>query len=320
VMWFLASVVLAGIALPGYLRLERVEPAVAIAICLSVMLIRALSAVLAVLIVLFYLPGTELYTTITQWCWHAVMPVAPDHLSVSGHELGDLATPLPLVALIGSAISMIAGLAIAAHRLRRWLDRQSLGEGPCGSTIVPGAELMLAAAGLARSQVVVSTGALAALDDAELAAGIEHERGHIVRRHRLVLLISAICTSLARFMPGTRRSADRLAFHVERDADAYALARRHDRLALAGAICKAALATGQNSAALSLQGQGAVGARLRLLLDTPPITRSRNRRAARGAAAALVSLVLVLSASVSIAVADGTQSLSRTPGSPSCRS
>ncbi len=318
-MWVLTGAAVMGVMLPGYLRLERVEPALAIAICLSTLLIRALSAILAVLVVFFYLPGTTVYEMITQWCWHTVMPALPGHVSFSGHQLGDFAIPLPLIAVAVSVISMIAGLASVAYRLQRWLARESLGEGPCGSTIIPGAGLTLAAAGFPRSRIVVSTGALAALDGAELAAGVEHERGHIVRRHRVVFLLSAICSALARFFPGTRQAADRLAFHIERDADAYALSRRHDRLALAGAICKAALAPGENATAMSLHGGGTVAARVALLLEGPPAAPAR-RCVARGTAVALVGLVLALSVSVSIAAADGARQLNSAPGSPHCQS
>lgn len=318
-MIWLLGVVAAAIALPRFLRLERTEPALAIAICLSVLVLRALSAILVVIIVLFYVPGTALYAAVTQWCWHGVLPLVADHVGISGHQLGDVATPLPLIAVAGSVIAMTAGLVLASYRLRRWLDRQSLGEGPGGSTIVPGSGLMLAATGLGRSRVVVSTGALEVLDDAELAAGVEHERGHIVRRHRPVLLLSAFCASLARFLPGTSSAAEQLALHIERDADAYALAQRHDRLALASAICKAALFPDEPRAAMALQGHGSVTTRLRLLLDSPAAAPPRRCAAARVVAVALVGSVLALSTGVSIAAADGVQQLRLAPGSPHCQ-
>jgi Antirepressor regulating drug resistance, predicted signal transduction N-terminal membrane component len=213
---------------------------------------------------------------------------------------------------------MISGLVLASYRLQRWLQCQSLGEGPCKSTIVPGSGLVLATAGLGRPRVVVSTGALEALDDAELAASVEHERGHIVHRHRTLLFLSAVCSSLARFVPGTASAAEQLALHIERDADAYALARRHDRLAPASAICKAALFPAGPRASVPLHGQGAVATRLRLLLDSPDVTPSR-RVATRGIAVALVAVVLALSAGVSIAAANGAQQLQLAPGAPHCR-
>jgi len=317
-MWLL-GVVAAAIALPRYLRLERTEPPVAIAICLSVLVLRALSAVLVVIVILFYLPSTALYAAVTQWCWHGVLPLLADHIGISGHQLGDVATPLPLIAVAGSVLAMVAGLVHASFRLQRWLERQSLGEGPGGSTIVPGSGLMLATTGLGRLRVVISTGALEALDDAELAAGVEHERGHIVRRHRPLMLLSAFCASLARFVPGTASAADQLTLHIERDADAYALSQRHDRLALASAICKAALFPTAQAAVMPLQGRGAVATRLHLLLESPAAAPPRRRAAARVAALALIGSVLALSAGVSIAAADGAQQLQLAPGSPHCR-
>jgi Antirepressor regulating drug resistance, predicted signal transduction N-terminal membrane component len=315
-IWLLIAVA-AAMALPHFLCLERTEPAVAIAICLSALIMRALSAVLVVIVALFYLPTTALYTTITQWCWHGVLPLLSDHIGVSGHQVGDVAAPLPLLAVAGPLIAMTSSLMLTAYRLRRWLDCQSLGEGPHGSTIVPGSGLVLATTGLGRSRVVVSTGALAALDDAELAAGVEHERGHIVRGHRALLLLSAICGSLARFLPGTVSVADQRAMHVERDADAYALAQHHDRLALASAICKSALFPSGPRALIALHGHGAVATRLRLLLDSPSTTRPR-RAAMRGMALALVAVVVALTAGVSIAAADAAQHLKLAPGAPHC--
>ena len=94
--------------------------------------------------------------------------------------------------------------------------------------------------GLARPTLVVSAGALARLDDAELAAAIAHERGRIRRRHRYVLLYAELCRVLGRPLPGTARAVRQLRFHIERDADRSAVRGRADRLALASAICRAA--------------------------------------------------------------------------------
>ena len=58
-------------------------------------------------------------------------------------------------------------------------------------------ELLVAAAGLRRPRVLVSAGALLALDDDELEASLEHERGHIARRHRYVLVVSELSAYIA---------------------------------------------------------------------------------------------------------------------------
>ncbi len=78
-----------------------------------------------------------------------------------------------------------------------------------------------------------------------------------------------------------------LAFHLERDADQWALSRRHDRLALASAICKAAgLRLTIGPAVTPLSG-GRTKERLGQLIDDDPTERST-------AAAALLHTVAVV--------------------------
>jgi beta-lactamase regulating signal transducer with metallopeptidase domain len=144
--------------------------------------------------------------------------------------------------------------------------------GADGSIVVADGELLVAAAGLLRPRVVVSAGALLALDDEELAASLDHERGHIARRHRYVVAAGELARSVGRFLPGTRAAAAELLFHLERDADRYALARRHHPAVLASAICKAAQHRPPHGLTLALGG-GVVARRARQLLDSTPLRR-----------------------------------------------
>ena len=141
--------------------------------------------------------------------------------------------------------------------------------------------------------MLVSAGALARLDDAELAAALSHERGHVARRHRWVLLYAETCRALARFLPGTARAARELAFHLERDADRWALRRHPDRLALASAICKSGAAP---ATATSLTGSGGAVERVQELLE--PVHRAaapgRPLAALAGGLAALVLCVAIV--------------------------
>lgn len=55
---------------------------------------------------------------------------------------------------------------------------------PRESLLLADATVLVAAAGLRKPRVVVSAGALLNLDHEELAASLDDEYGHIVRRHR----------------------------------------------------------------------------------------------------------------------------------------
>jgi hypothetical protein len=202
--------------------------------------LRALAAMFVVLYLAFYLPGTTQFASLTHWCWHTVLPLLAAHLGVNGHEVADAATIAPGLLLVVSLLSVAFGVFRAARAVRTLLGRDTLGPGPSDSVIVAGPDVMLAAAGLTHPLVVVSAGALLELDDEELAAGLDHEQGHIARRHRFLLVFGELCRGVGRLIPGSRRALNALTFHLERDADQWALRKRHDRLALASAICKSA--------------------------------------------------------------------------------
>ncbi|MBA2637842.1 MAG: M56 family metallopeptidase [Solirubrobacterales bacterium] len=306
----LTVLVAGGILAPHGLGLRRAAPAIAATIWLAALALRALTVVYLAMYLLMFLPATEAFVAVTHWCWHTVIPLLTTHLGLDGHRIGDTAVILPAVVVAASLVSVTFGVVRAARAVRRLLTSTSLGPGPSDSLIVGGAEVVVAAAGISRPRIVVSAGALTALDDEELAAGLDHERGHIERHHRFVFVFAELCRGLARFLPGTRQVMSELTFHLERDADRWALARRHDPFALASAICKAATARATNGLALtSLSGSSSVTDRLDELVDGPARDPARLERALlRGTAWALVSLALALAAVLpATAVAAGGQ-------------
>jgi hypothetical protein len=202
----------------------------------------------------------------------AEWPCAPHH-QVAGHAVAAIGG----LALAASLVWALARVAQAMLAVRR-LVRTPLGRGPEGSVIIGGDDVMLAAAGLARPTLVVSAGALARLDDAELAAAIAHERAHIRRRHRYVLLYAELCRVLGRPLPGTARAVRQLRFHIERDADRSAVRGRADRLALASAICKAATGARTRAGMAALGGDGTAARVRELLQDVGAVTGPRGLR------------------------------------------
>lgn len=309
----LAALVVVGIVLPHGLGLERVRPSTALALWGSALALRVLIMLFVVLYVLVFLPTTSLFGAVTHWCWHAVLPLLTTRLGLDGHRVADAAIVLPAFLLAASVLPVAFGLARAARSVRRLLARSSVGPGPKESIIVGGPEVMVAVAGLRRPRVIVSAGALTTLDDEELAASLDHEYGHIARHHRFLFVFAELCRGLARFLPGTRRATRELAFHLERDADQWALARRHDPCALASAICKAAtVRPGQGAAWASLGGSG-VTERLRQLLDgTAERSRVLTSTALRTVAVAMVAFTLALVALLPATAVAGIQHLGQT--------
>ena len=313
----LAAIVAAGIALPHCMNLRSAAPAPAAGLWLASLALRALCAIFLVLYIVFFLPNTPLFHALTHWCWETVLPLLASHSGLEGHRVGDAATVVPGLLLAGSVLSVAFGVARTARAVRR-LIAHSLGQGPRGSVIVGGREIVLAAAGLARPRVVVTAGALLALEDDELAAGLDHERGHIERRHRWVLLFAQLCRSAGRVVPGGRRALAEVAFHLERDADRWSLSRRNDSLALARAICKAAIGTpGASPALAALSGTGA-SERVGQLVGRPRMASRARNAALRGLAATMLVVVVTVAALVPPAAAAGAEQLSRGAFVPHC--
>lgn len=256
----LALLLVAAIGVPHLLRLDRAPSGVAAAIWLSVLMLRALASVGLAVAVEIYVPVTGLLEPLGAWCFDAA------GTALSGHGLADVVLALPALALALSVAWVIAGLWRASRRVQRLLRRSAVGPGPGESVVVADGALVVAVAGLRRPRIVVSAGALVALDDEELLASLDHERGHIALRHRYLVVAAELARAVARFLPGTRAAARELVFALERDADRYALERRHDPAVLASAICKAARGVAPASPTLALGG-GVVTRRARLLLE-----------------------------------------------------
>jgi Zn-dependent protease with chaperone function len=86
-----------------------------------------------------------------------------------------------------------------------------------------------------RARIVLSIGALQALDPSELAAVIAHERGHAHARHDLVMLPLAALIGPLRWVPYARLAPRAVSSLLEMAADDFAC-RTHDRRVVAGAL------------------------------------------------------------------------------------
>jgi Zn-dependent protease with chaperone function len=282
------AVIALAVGVPHLLRLERAPAGFAAAIWLSALLLRALASLGAAVAVELYVPMTGVLEPLATLCVGA---------TISGHTVIDALMAVPALVLAGSLAVVIAGLWRAAHRVRHLLRAATIGPGPAGSVVVADGDVLVAVAGLRRPRLVVSAGALVVLDDEELQASLDHERGHIALRHRYVLVAGELARAVGRFLPGTQAAARELVFALERDADRYAIARRNHPAVLASAICKAAGAKAPAPPALALGG-GVVARRTQLLLES---TTAAAPRAHVGLAAlAPVMAVLVVASAIAL--------------------
>lgn len=292
-----ALVLVVAVIAPHVLPVDRAAPAFATATWLLALALRGLTALGAVTFLVLTLPQSALFEAVARWCLHNVMPLLTSELGLSGHSLADGAVVLPVLALAGSLVWLAFGAARATLAMRRYLRHRARGVGPHGATVVADPDVVVALTGFGRPRFLVSDAALRALDPDELAASFAHERGHVRRRHRPLLVAGGVLGALGRLLPGTVAAERGLALSLEREADEYAVAQTHDPLALASAICKAA--GGRFSVlAPGLGGRGAVAIRLECLLDRRPAPRTRAfERHVRWLASSLAVLTLALAPS-----------------------
>jgi hypothetical protein len=294
----LAAITAAGILLPHALRLHRVPPFTAVALWLSSLALRAFACLLAAIALVFLLPGTGLFVTLTHWCARVAVPARESPLAVEGHGIAQAALYAPAAVLGASLACMCVASVRDARATRHLIAEHAVGRGPRDCLIVGGSEVLFAVAGLVHPRIMVSAGALAALDDDELAAGLNHEAGHVARRHRFVMLLAVELRALGRPVPGGGGALRELAFHLERDADRWALRQVDDPAALASVICKAA--TADRSAPPAVEGLGGadVSERLGQVLGTRAHTTRRVRALCTALATGTVMLSLLIGAAV----------------------
>ena len=145
-----------------------------------------------------------------------------------------------------------------------------------------------------RPRVVVSSGVLAALDEREVRAVLEHELAHVTARHDLVVLPFVALGATFPRLAAVRAAREQVALLVEVLADDRAT-RRHDSRVLARALCKVgagrAPAGGLGIGGPGVAGPAATGSvllRAGRLLDPPP------RLPPLGVAAVLAGVLAVL--------------------------
>lgn len=189
-------------------------------------------------------------------------------------------TATTVLALAVLAARVGAGVRRAHVHSRRHAEAAVLAargaaRGPGGSVVVEAAQRSVYCLAGRPSTIVVTSGALAALADDQLAAVLDHERAHLAGRHHQLL---GLARALARTLPGMRLFTDgagELARLAEMRADD-AAAQRHGDDTVVGALLTLA-APGLVSTPAPALGAAGIGVadRVERLLFPPASARFR---------------------------------------------
>jgi hypothetical protein len=294
----LATLLVAAIAVPHLLPLQRVTPSSAAAVWFLALCLRAFTAAGAAFYLLFYFPETDRFAGLSDLCFDRNLPLIGVHVHMSALPFVYAAAAIPALVL---AVSLLGtGSVLLRSRLyaRRLVKQLAIGDGPMGSTVLASDGIVVAVTRSGPARLLVSGAALDELDNEELTAGLQHELGHLRRAHRPVLFAAALLRALARWQPGSAAVYRELCFSLERDADEYALAQTRNPLALASAICKAAAGQASVAPLMGLRGRSRVALRLEYLLAGGRQRASDTvEKGARILALAMLALTLFLAAS-----------------------
>jgi Zn-dependent protease with chaperone function len=205
------------------------------------------------------------------------------------HEMGQMALGtrgptlqaglLALAALSGLAVAVLVGrLALALGRARirthRHCDAARLmadpSPGPGGSVVLDATERIVYCVAGRPPTIVITRGAVDALDETQMAAVLAHERAHLSGRHHLLLAASR---AVATVVPRVRLfavAADAVAQLVEMRADDVA-ARDHSRSTLVEALLALSDIRRYPRSALAANGVGVADRVQRLLVPRSPL-------------------------------------------------
>jgi len=145
--------------------------------------------------------------------------------------------------------------------------------------------------------VILTTGALQALDPGQLDAVLAHERAHLAGRHHRLLALARIGRLVLPFLPLMRDADEQVARLVELHADDAAARARDPRLLATALVILATAAS--PSPALAAAATDSVRRIHRLLVPAEPLGRARRQLLRTIAAAlALTPVVLALAPAV----------------------
>jgi Zn-dependent protease with chaperone function len=218
------------------------------------------------------------------WCLVLLAAVFTDRLGYLHSHDGLAGAPanlraVPMLAAAAAACVLLTAVirmgVLGLRHARELLHAERLARLPLAGDVIdlPDADPhACAVGGLTGGRVAITRGLRRCLTDDEQAAVLAHERAHLAGRHHFYRMVAAWCGALC---PPLCRLPALIEQSCERAADEAAAAALGDRLLLARALGKAALATtrarrGAGPAGSPALLHGGVPERMAALLDGPP--------------------------------------------------
>lgn len=249
------------------------------------------------------LPAVPVSTSLADLVSACVTGLRQQYTTPAGAAASGAGALTAAAVLVRAGHCLVAALVSNARERRRQLRSLALTarrHDHCGALVVEHAAPAAYCLPGRRREIVLTTAALAALGDGELAAVLAHERAHLRARHDVAL---AAAGALRRAFPGVplfRDALEEMTRLVEMAADD-AATREHERLTVATAIVRLAEASAP-AAALGAGGSTSVRRVRRLVAPAQPLGRLRSALALTGAAAVLALPVSVAVAPAVVAV------------------
>jgi Zn-dependent protease with chaperone function len=205
-----------------------------------------------------------------------------------------------------TAVAAITHLrAVRRHALQHAETARLVGrrEPTLGAVLVDHAQPAAYCVAGPQPTVVVTTGALQALDPGQLDAVLAHERAHLAYHHHRLLAIARIASQVLPFIPLARDAAAQIARLIEMHADDAATG-AHDGEVLATALVALA-STASPAPGLAAAATDAVQRIQRLLGPAEPLGRVRRQLLRAGAGALALAPVLLALTPAVVALALG---------------
>lgn len=211
-----------------------------------------------------------------------------------GAEIGSGPVPSILLLALPAAAAVVLGAAVAVRLRSNVGELVKAAESVSGQsrviaghrvTVVADDRLLAFSLPGARGGIVLSTGALAALERSELAAVLAHERAHVRQRHHWVMALTDSISTVLTAVPLIREARRMLPAYLEIAAD-----RAAQKAAGTTAVVSALLTLGERSAVREGALHMAGPERVRQL-----VAPARGRAGALPTAV-MISLVVVLAA------------------------